>query len=194
LQTLQETELCHRNLTLDVIARDGDHVDICQLGWALRYSKKDTVLHKDRPLPLPSGLNPQYIAPEYFSSTRGGWNGFSADLWATGLLLYSMVVGSDALFTAPIAEDTSFFRLCIKGDIRGQAKRYGKIVGKDFSGLSDELVDLLKHMLRADPESRLSLEQVMVHPWLIMDEVMTPTHWIAQNRPEMSSLLGGVQI
>jgi serine/threonine protein kinase len=187
LKTLQETELCHRTLSLDVIAMEGDHIDICQLGWALRYNGKDA-LDEDWPLPPPVGLNPQYIAPEYFDSTRGVWNGFSADLWAAGLILYSMVVGSDALFTAPITEDKSFFRLCIKGDIRGQVKRYGKVTGKDFSGLSDELVDLLKPMLRADPEQRLSLEQVMAHPWLTMDEVMTPSEWMEQNRTERSSI------
>jgi serine/threonine protein kinase len=168
------------------MAMEGDTVDICQLGWALRYSERD-IVEEDRPMPPPVGLNPQYIAPEYFgSTTQGLWNGFRADLWAAGLMLYSMVVGSDALFTAPITEDKSFVRLCIKGDIRGQAERYGKLVGKNFSGLSDELVDLLEHMLIADPERRLSLEQVMVHPWLMIDEVRTPTEWMKQNRPEKS--------
>lgn len=171
-------------------------MDICQLGWALRYTETmDGVDKEDWPIPPPSVglLNPlnYNIPPEYFGPTRGVWNGFRTDLWAAGLMLYSMVIGSDALFTAPIVEDKTFCRLCIKGNIRSQAKRYGKLVKKDFSGLSDELMDLLKHMLRADPERRLSLDQVMVHPWLITDEVMTPTEWIEQNRPHSSFLIGG---
>ena len=181
LKTLQDTGLCHRNLSLDAIAMDGDNVDICQLGWALRFDKNAPV-DEERPLPPPGGLDPHCIAPEYFGSVRGVWNGFSADLWACGLMLFSMVVGTGALFTAPIAEDKSFHRMCVKGDIRGQAKMYGKVAGKDFSGLSDELLDLLRNMLRADPKQRLSLDKVMEHPWLQKEEVMTLTEYNERNR------------
>ncbi|KAL3894499.1 MAG: hypothetical protein SGARI_007726, partial [Bacillariaceae sp.] len=174
LKTLQDTGLCHRNLSLDAIAVDGDHVDICQLGWALRFDK-NAPADEERPLPPPGGLDPHCIAPEYFGSVRGVWNGFSADLWASGLMLFSMVVGTGALFTAPIAEDKSFHRMCVKGDIRGQANKYGKLVGKDFSGLSEDLVDLLRNMLRADPKQRLSLDQVMEHPWVTKEEIVTLT-------------------
>ena len=97
-------------------------------------------------------------------------------------MLFSMVVGTGALFTAPIAEDKSFHRMCVKGDIRGQAKMYGKVAGKDFSGLSDELLDLLRNMLRADPKQRLSLDKVMEHPWLQKEEVMTLTEYNERNR------------
>lgn len=163
---------------------DGDHLDICQLGRALHCSPNEVAVGKSScpPPPSPGGLDPQYLAPEYFEwTTRGGvWNGFNADLWAAGLMVFSMVVGTGALFTAPIAEDKSFTRMCIKGDIRGQVKRYGTLAGRDFSGLSDALMDLLKDMLRADPGQRLSLEQVMKHPWLTEEQVVTVTEWMEQ--------------
>jgi len=184
LKTLQDVGLCHRNLSLDALQMDRDHVDICELGWALRFNK-NAPADEDRPLPPPGGLDLRYCAPEYFGSTTGVWNGFSADLWAAGLMLYNMIFGEEALFVAPIAEDKLFARLCIKGDVRGMAKRCGKFLGKDFSGLSDELADLLKNMLRADPKQRLSLEQVMEHPWLTMDEVETPTEWTRKNQSDL---------
>jgi serine/threonine protein kinase len=186
LKTLQDTGLCHRNLSLDAVAMDGDHIDICQLGWALRYNPHAAANDDDDcPLPPPGGLDPHYIAPEYFGLKQGTWDGFSADLWAAGLMLFSMVVGSDALFTAPIAEDKSFARMCIKGDIRGQAKRYGKLVGKDTLKLmSNELVDLLKNMLRAESERRFSLPQVMEHPWLTNNEVITAAVWTQRTKTE----------
>ena len=81
-----------------------------------------------------------------------------------------MVVGTNALFTAPIAGDKIFIKLCMKGDIMGHVERY---YGKK---LSNDLGDLLKSMLRADPKQRLSLEEVMEHPWLANNEsVKTPT-------------------
>jgi serine/threonine protein kinase len=176
LKTLQDTGLCHRNLSLDAVEMDGDHLDICQLGWVLRFDR-NTSVDEDRPLPPPGGLDPNFIAPEYFGTIRGEWNGFSADLWSSGLMLFSMVVGSGALFTAPIMEDKSFHRMCIRSDIQGQVTKYGKLVGKDFSGLSQEVLDLLGNMLKADPKQRLSLEQVIEHPWLTKDELTTPTQW-----------------
>jgi serine/threonine protein kinase len=187
LKTLQETGLCHRNLSLDSALLNGDQLDICDLGWAMRYNPKAPV-DEDRPFPPPGGSNPQFIPPEYFrGTTTGSWDGFRGDLWSAGLILYSMVVGREGMFTAPIAEDKSFARLCIKGDVRGQLKRYGKLVGRDFSGFSDELIDLLRKMMRADPQSRLSLEEVLEHPWLTNDEVISPTAWIAAHKPSSST-------
>jgi len=190
LKTLKDSGMCHRNISLDTIAMDGDHVDIIGLGWALQCNKSKAVSQdangddKSRYFPPTSGCSdPRFIAPESFhyqsSSNKdsGGttdgadrvWNGFSDDLWATGLILYSMVVGTDALFTLPISGNKIFTRLCIKGDIRGEAERSGNL-------LSDDLVILLQSMLNADPKQRSVLEHVMVHPWVTNDEpAITPT-------------------
>jgi serine/threonine protein kinase len=184
LKTLQDVGLCHRNLSLDAISIDRDYIDICELGWALRFNK-NAPADEDRPLPPPGGSDPKYVAPEYFGSLKGSWNGFGADLWAAGLMLYTMIFGTDSLFAAPIAEDRIFARLCIKGDVRGLAKRYGKLVGKDFSSLSDDLIDLLTNMLAADPKQRLSLEHAMEHPWLTSTDVVSPTEWISKNRSDL---------
>lgn len=168
---------------------EGDHLDICELGWALRFNTTTAHLDQDHPFPPPGGSDPRFIAPEYFfgTGTTGGdvaWNGFRADLWAAGLMLYIMVVGTESLFTAPIAEDKTFAKLCMKGDVRGHLKKYGKVVGRDFSALSEELVDLLRSMLRFDPTRRLSLEGVLQHLWVVKDDVVTPSEWMEMNRPD----------
>mmetsp|Transcript_33029 Transcript_33029/g.80276 ORF Transcript_33029/g.80276 Transcript_33029/m.80276 type:complete len:477 (-) Transcript_33029:2244-3674(-) len=178
LKTLQDTGLCHRNLSRDCIRLDGDQLDICDLGWAIRFDA-DAPVDEDRSFPLPGGTEPQYIPPEYFRHTKGSWDGFQCDLWSAGLILWSLTVGREGLFAAPIAEDKSFARLCIKGDVRGQLTRYGDLVGRDYSGISDELVDLLQKMLHADPRKRLLLEEVLQHEWLKKEEVISPTEWKA---------------
>jgi serine/threonine protein kinase len=152
LKTLKSTGLCHRNLSLDAIAMDGDHFDIIGLGWTLRVTDSN-------------------------SSSR-------VMVMAAGLMLYSMVVGTNALFSAPIAGDKIFTRLCIKGDIRGEVERYGKQLGQDYYNLlSNELLDLLRTMLRADPKQRLSLEEVMDHPWVTNDDlIITPTQWMEKKK------------
>ena len=156
MKTLKATGLCHRNLSLDAIAMDGDHFDIIGLGWTLRVTDDNS---------------------SSSSSSR-------VMVRAAGLMLYSMVVGTNALFFAPIAGDKIFTRLCIKGDIRGEVERYGKQLGQDYSNLlSNDLLDLLRTMLRADPKQRLSLEEVMEHPWVTNDDlIITPTQWMEKKK------------
>jgi serine/threonine protein kinase len=175
--------LCHRNLSLDAIELNGDHIDISLLDWCIRFNKNAPV-DEDKPLPAPGGNNPQYIAPEYFGSSKGVWDGFDADLWTCGLMLYSMVVSSEALFVAPIPEDRIFVELCVKGNIGAQtAKFVSKTKGKEII-LSDDLVDLLKHMLKADRKDRLSLDEVLEHPWVTNADAMAPSVW-AKNKPDI---------
>ena len=100
----------------------------------------------------------------------------AADLWACGLMLYSMVVSSEALFVVPIPEDPSYLELCVKGAFAEKAKDYGAAIGKEIA-LTDDLVDLLKHMLTANPKERFSLEEVMEHDWVKQGEVMSLTEW-----------------
>jgi len=157
LKTLKATGLCHRNLSLDAIAMDGDHFDIIGLGWTLRVTDDNSSSSS--------------------SSSR-------VMVRAAGLMLYSMVVGTNSLFFAPIAGDKIFTRLCIKGDIRGEVERYGKQLGQDYSNLlSNDLLDLLRTTLRADPKQRLSLEEVMEHPWVTNDDlIITPTQWMEKKK------------
>lgn len=178
LQTLQNTGLCHRNLSLDAIKLNGDHAEISGLGWSLRFNKKAPV-DEDRPAPVPGGSNPQYLAPEYFGSPSCIWDGFAADLWACGLMLFNMVVSSEALFVAPIREDRLFGELCVKGNIRARVQKYGKAIGKDIT-LTNDLVDLLKHMMKADPKERMSLDEVMKHNWVKNGEVVAPSQRASQ--------------
>ena len=182
MKTLQDTGLCHRNLSLDAIELNGDVANISRLGWSLRYNRNGP-LDEDKSLPAPGGQNPQFIAPEYFGNSTGVWDGFAADLWTCGLMLYSMVVSSEALFAVPIPEDPSYLELCVKGAFAEKAKQYGAMAGKEIA-LTDDLVDLLKHMLTANPKERFSLEEVMEHDWVKQGEVMSLKEW-SSLQPQM---------
>ena len=187
---------------------DGDRVDIIGLGFAMRHKVANSAkrIKQECPIkddddkfrsfpPIPGGSNPCFIAPETFchhNTTNSSkdrsvttenddnrvWNGFRDDLWATGLIIYSMVVGTDALFAAPIAGDKRFARLCIKGDVKGETERYWTQSNKDTSLPSDEFCDLLGSMLSIDPNQRPTLENVMKHPWVTnSDTSVTPTNF-----------------
>lgn len=180
---------------------NGDQIDIVGLGWALQCDDAIATNQIKKPddgmssslTPTPGGSDPRFIPPESFlalnssqeSTTTGSsnyacraWNGFRDDLWAAGLILYSMVVGTDALFASPIAGDQRFKKLCILGDINGEAQRFGIT-------LSDDLIKLLQSMMSADPQRRPTLEQVMENPWVTRDDVsVTPTTFSADLNPD----------
>ena len=154
--------LCHRNLSLENVVLDEGTVKIARLGWALRIDKKKT--NGDWQPPPPGNTNPQFIPPEFFKG-KVSWDGFAYDLWAAGLMLYSMVVSSQALFAAPIPEDRLFTEICTKGNVGIQAEKFGKAIGREIK-LSDSLIDLLQKMLKVDPRERLQLQDVMGHNWV----------------------------
>lgn len=92
---------------------------------------------------------PVFTAPE--CCTGSPYHGKTADIWALGVTLYCMLFGCYP-FTGDTLQDM-----------------YDKIVHKPLcipSGASPSLVDLLEGLLRKEPDMRMSLEEVLHHPWL----------------------------
>lgn len=176
MKTLQRNGLCHRDLSPDTMSLDGDYLSITESRFPVRC-KASGGESRQTP-PTPAGSHVQYIAPEYFRGNEGAWNGYAADLWACGLILYGMVIGTDALFLAPVDDDRTFVKLCLKGQIRSLAQTYGELIGETIE-LSDDLVDLLRKMLKVDPKDRLKLDKVLEHPWMTSGEFMSPSEWVS---------------
>lgn len=109
------------------------------------------------------GKKPAYIAPEVFRNDP--FDGYAVDLWAAGVVLYQMLFGSDMLFAAPIPEDPKFQEICVHGHLKQVVDKYQALI-PDEKPVSDEAIDLLQSMLRADPAARLTLYQIQNHSWM----------------------------
>jgi len=48
--------------------------------------------------------------------------------------------------------------------------------------LSKEAGDLLQRMLQLDPRQRLTLKEVMTHPWVLKEEVVGPPPAVGRRR------------
>ena len=197
LQTLQRAGLCHRDLNLqNVVLQGSSRCCIGGLACALRVpiDPETGIPHRIEPQP-PCASNPQTIAPELLRGTEP-FDGYAVDLWAAGIMLLTMLFGADVLFAAPVAEDPKFQALC-SGDWRRYAedlhfhhRRFRhRPTTEDKSedepppppslslststtthpAISDAALDLLQQMLRADPQARLSLSQVLQHPWVLTE-------------------------
>lgn len=92
--------------------------------------------------------SPNYAAPEVISGKA--YSGYEVDIWSTGVILYAMVCGS-----LPFDEDsTSLLFSKIKE---------GFYLMPDF--ISDEVKDLINRMLQPNPVKRISIKDIMQHPW-----------------------------
>lgn len=91
-----------------------------------------------------------YMAPEL--TERNSYDGFKIDIWALGVILYTMING-----TMPFDEDD-------------ETKTKWKIVNEmpDMNGsfMVPEARDLIQLLLAKDPNDRPSIEKILSHPFL----------------------------
>ena len=95
---------------------------------------------------------PHYVAPEVISGEA--YNGFKADVWSCGVILYVMLTG------------------CLPFDDPGIRSRqyeplWRKIRSASFaepSAISAEANDLVKCLI-VEERSRLSIDDILAHPW-----------------------------
>lgn len=96
---------------------------------------------------------PAYIAPEILKNE--GYQDFAVDIWSAGVVLYAMVYGT-VPFRANNMKDLN--KLILEG----------KYILKE--DVSSEVRDLLTKVLEKDPKKRLTIPQILCHPWFAEEE------------------------
>lgn len=97
-----------------------------------------------------------YISPEIVQGQRL-IDATASEIWASGISLLYMLLGFPPL------------ELAAPCDIRYQLITQGRL--KDLLlhwkiSLSSSAVDLIQRMLQPNPEKRISMEEILTHPWL----------------------------
>jgi len=166
LTHLQRMGVCHRDMSLEnILVDEYTRSIVIDLGMCLRVPYDNGGEIGDvtsgglrrliRPL-IPCG-KPNYISPEILSSD-GPFDGFAIDLWATGVILFIMLVGLPPWeFARP--EDPRY-KMVIKGKLARMLDSWKRPI-------SAQAADLLQKMLMEDPRQRLSLTEVKDHPWVV---------------------------
>ncbi|GJQ11915.1 hypothetical protein GpartN1_g3706.t1 [Galdieria partita] len=93
---------------------------------------------------------PNYIAPEILSGKEG--HSFEVDIWSTGVVLYTMLVGKPPFETS---------------DVRSTYKRIKENIYSipERLDLSTSAIELIGSILNSDPAKRLSLDEIRSHPF-----------------------------
>lgn len=175
LHFLQSRGICHRDLSLENILVDDDNCLLIDFGMCLRvpYSSmsnrnliSDVSKGSMRRLIKPMGTcgKHNYMSPEIYRNTDN-FDGFAVDLWSAGVILYIMLTGFPPYDQATRADQR--FEIIVEGQLVEQLRLWE-------INISDEAGDLLQCMLTLDPRKRLSLAEVMTHPWVTNPEVLVP--------------------
>jgi len=106
-------------------------------------------------------FHPAYCPPEAIP-WWGDYDAASADSWTLGILLYRMVAGRYPYMDPNI--DKQYYRITLQ-----------PIPMPDF--LSDSLKSLLYMLLQKDWTKRISIQDILHHPWCKTSEnILVPSH------------------
>lgn len=177
LRSLQQAGICHRDISLEnTMLDDQGRVIIIDMGMSLKIPYNSDFgadqMHRHRYLfkpDVPCG-KPYYMSPE-IAQSRGPFDGHTIDVWGTGPMLFLMVLGFPPWEDAISTDER--FRTFSEGRLQIVFDSWNMTVNPD-------LVDLMQRMFFLDPTDRLSLEQILVHPWM-QGPMVRPT--INEGRP-----------
>ena len=143
LKYIHSHNIVHRDIKLDNILIDLDNnIKICDFGVSKIIKKGDIMLDQCG--------TPAYIAPEILKNR--GYEGFGVDIWSAGVVLYSMLSGNVPFKGGDLKE---LHKLIIEGEY------------KPINNISKEASHLIKCLLDVDPKSRITTDDILVHPWML---------------------------
>lgn len=103
------------------------------------------------------------MAPEILTLNKGGqssYDGFSADIFSAGVILFIMLRGIPPFFKAET--DDKYFKIMALERWDLYWKQHAKNVQ---TPISDELKQILQGMLSANPAKRWTLQDVLGSAW-----------------------------
>ena len=166
---LQKKGVCHRDLCLEnMMVDEENNIRMIDFGLCLRVPYADpnnrmlvtdVSANTSRRLIKTQGQSGswEYMAPEVCMRSET-FDGFAIDLWAAGIILFEFLVGKKP-FAMPDPVDQNFHIISVEGNLAGLLRMKG-------INVNTRAVDLLQKMLMSDPSKRLTLSEVVNHPWV----------------------------
>jgi len=137
---LHKNNILHRDLKPENLLLDKNlNVKLCDFGWSARNIK-------DRRTTFCGTY--EYMAPEIIEKKTYDYR---VDVWSLGVLLYELFHREAPYKGRSLPEITASFA---KGSIK-----YDPLMNPDAR-------DLIEKILKANPEERLSIDEILIHPWV----------------------------
>jgi 5'-AMP-activated protein kinase, catalytic alpha subunit len=142
IEYIHKLNVVHRDLKPENLLLDHNHdIKIVDFGLSNTYNKNEL-------LKTACG-SPCYAAPEMIAGKE--YSGYKVDIWSAGIILFAMICGY-----LPFEDPKT-------------GKLYKKILKGVYTTpnyISDSAKDLIKGILRTDPDQRFSMEEIKNHEWL----------------------------
>lgn len=189
LQHCHQSGVIHRDIKLEnvmLVAEDPYAVKIVDFGLAVYSDPASPSKFTDRV------GSKSYRAPEILSG--GGYLGAPVDVWALGIVVFSLVSG---FFPLDEARNTDWRFTKLAQD---QARGTGSCdsfysMYKRQCPFSTELKDLLDHMLLIDPTKRITIGEVCESKWVKqMDAVLDADMFDENGEQVVYRSAGGMEI
>jgi len=135
-----ESGVIHRDLKPENLLLHHGQIKICDFGWSV---------HADSSRRTTMCGTLDYLSPEMLSNET---HSYEVDLWSLGVLAYELIAGQPPFQADTLDETTQRI-----SDI--------DLTFPDF--VSDQAKAFIKKLLRKDPRSRLSIESILRHPWIV---------------------------
>jgi len=155
LRNLHDKGICHHDLSPENCMIHQGHAYIIDFGMALRVPYND---QQQKCLVKRQGAYGKlhYMSQEVYQDKD--FDSEAIDVWSAGTMLWCMVTGYCS-YQIPQRTDGLFYHMTTRGCWPKLLKSYG-------CSLSPDCVHLLESMLQVDPRERLSIDEVLQHPWL----------------------------
>ncbi len=145
LDYMHSLGICHKDLKLENIIVDNDKVKICDFGFSsskhYRYEAETKI------------GSMAYCAPEVLLDHIK--DEYKLDIWSLGVILFILLCG--------------YYPFQDKKDPKNKDNHVLNIIKCNYelpNHISEECCDLLKKIFVADPDDRISLEEIMKHDWV----------------------------
>ncbi|EER18218.1 calcium/calmodulin-dependent protein kinase 2, putative [Perkinsus marinus ATCC 50983] len=156
VKSLHCNGIVHRDISLEnTLLHDDGSVRVIDFGQAVLLNNPEgptpntPLLHSGR------AGKAYYRAPEMY---HGHYLGAPADLFAAGVMLFIMTVGTPPWNQASVAD--ARFRYVAKFGVVKLLTSWQKA-----QLMSPELLDLLGGLMCVDPEKRMTVDEALDHPW-----------------------------
>ncbi|XP_013397149.1 calcium/calmodulin-dependent protein kinase kinase 1 isoform X3 [Lingula anatina] len=147
VEYLHFQKIIHRDIKpSNLLLTDDGHVKIADFGVSNTFEGKDAWLTN-------TAGTPAFMAPESLRDAKEKYSGKALDVWAMGITLYSFVYGH-----CPFQDEY----------VLGLHKKIltDPVIFPESPAVSEDLKDLISKMLQKDPDQRITLPEIKVHPWV----------------------------
>ena len=145
IQEIHKHKICHRDLKPEnLLLSQNKTIKLIDFGLSNEYQDF---------LDTPCG-SPCYASPEVIRGKK--YSGLGIDLWASGIILFSMLCG---YLPFDDKNNDELFKKILKCNVEFPKKK--NVI------ISEDAKDLIRKILQPEPSKRITLEEILKHPFLI---------------------------